>query len=419
MNAMKFTGKALALCFAAGIAAAALCACGDKKTEEPAEQPKAQAGTQTAQPGAQTAQPGTQTALPGTQTALPADLQNVKPATEAEVLEILAFLPDPVATIDGESIPRKMIIDDIVSQGIPLGLLQDIGEERLREAMRGDIEKIVKSRLMLKLAKDAGYVPSAEFVAQEIRDEFSELSKEEQEDFEAMLKEDGTTLEDFIKEKSQDPDTQEIAVLRKYTHTTFLEKAKKEVSDADIRKEYESHIQDLTMPENITVAHILAQLDEDANEAADKAAREKIDAIYEELLKDPSQFDKLAQEKSDCPSGKRDSGKLPSFEKDGTILEGGRMDQTFTDAAYGIEKVGQITKPVKTQFGYHIIKLIEKTPEDVVPFEKVKDRITDFLVAEKAQAELEKAIDEAMKKYAKINDFAPAKPAEPKDTAAN
>ena len=400
MNAMKFSGKALALCFAAGIAAAALSACGDKKTEEPAGQPNAQT--------AQTAQ-----------TTQPAQMQDfdMKPATEAEILEIFAFLPDPLATVDGEAIPRKELIDLYVEKGLPAEIYRRYGEDVLREEMPHEIENLAKTHIMLKLAEKAGFKPSAEFVAQEIKEEFEELPEDDREYFEEMLKENGSSLEDFIKEKSQDADTQKLAALRKYTHSVFLEKAKKEVSDADVRKEYDDHIKDLTRPENVTVAHILVQLDEDADEAADKAAKAKIDAIYDELLKDPSQFGKIAAEKSDCPS-KADEGKLPAFEKDGEILEGGRMDQTFTDAAFAIEKVGQITKPVKTQFGYHIIKLLEKAPEDVVPFEKVKDRITEFLAAEKAQAELDKTLEDAVKASVKFNDFAPAKSAEAKDSAA-
>ena len=116
MNAMKFTGKAIALCFAAGITAAALCACEDKKTDEPA-----------------------QNSAPTVEQAVEADL-DMKPATEAEILEIFAFLPDPVATVDGEPIARKEIIDDIVSQELPVSFLVDtIGEEGLRQAMTKQI----------------------------------------------------------------------------------------------------------------------------------------------------------------------------------------------------------------------------------------------------------------------------------------
>jgi len=392
MNAMKFTGKVLALCFAAGIAAAALSACGDKKTDEPAEQP----GNQT------------QTQVEGMEMS---DL-DMKPATEAEVLKVFAFLPDPVATVDGEPIARKVIIDDIMSQELPLSLLESFGEDRLRQAMEKQIESMVKDKLMLKLAEEAGFKPSAEFVVKEMKEEFDESSEEEQEEIKEYLKERGLTLEEHMKKTSEDPEIQKIAALRKYTHTTFLEKAKKEVTDDDVKKEYEAHVAELTRPEGITVAHILVQLDDDTDEAADKEAKAKIDAIYDELVKDPSQFEKIAVEKSDCPSGKESEGKLPAFDKDGITLDGsGRMEQTFTAAAFTIEKEGQITKPVKSPYGYHIIKLIEKNPEEVVPLEKVKDRIVEHLVEEKAQAELDKTLDAAIKKYAKINDFAPAKPA--------
>ena len=87
------------------------------------------------------------------------------------------------------------------------------------------------------------------------------------------------------------------------------------------------------------------------------------------------------------------------------------MDQTFAAAAFDIEKAGQITKPVKTRFGYHIIKLIEKTPEEVTPLDKVKDKITEYLAAEKAQNDLNKMLDDEIAKNVKINDFAPAKEA--------
>ena len=402
MNVMKFTGKAAAICFAAGIAAAALSACGDKKTEEPAQN-------------------GAEVQNQAQAQAMQMQDLDMKPATEAEITEVLAFLPDPVATVYGEPIARKEIIDELVSQEVPLEIYKSIGEERLRQAMSKQIEDMVKDKIMLKQAEKAGFKPSAEFVAKEMKEEFAELPKEEQEEIEETLKENGLTLEEHMKQTSENPEIQMKAALSKFVHTEYLDKAKKNVSDEDIKKLYEENIEGFKKPEGVTVAHILIQLDEEKEasdaEAADKEAKAKIDAIYDELLKDPASFDKLAQEKSDCPSGKRDNGKLPAFDKEGMLLEGGgAMDQTFASAAFGIEKAGQITKPVKTQFGYHIIKLIEKTPEEVTPIEKVNDKLTEYLAAEKAQADLNKMLDDEIAKNAKINDFAPAKeaPAETK-----
>lgn len=391
MNIMKFTGKAAAICFAAGIAAAALSACGDKKTEEPAAQPGDQAQAQAAEMQ---------------------DL-NMTPATETEITEILAFLPDPVATVYGEPIAKKEIIDDLVSQEVPVEIYKSIGEERLRQAMTRQIENMVKDKIMLKQAEKAGFKPSAEFVAKEMKEEFDELPKEEQEEIEEALKANGLTLEEHMKKTSEDKEVQMAAALSKFVHVEFLDKAKKAITDDEIKKFYDDNAVSFTKPEGVTVAHILIQPDlSKDDEEADKEAKEKIDAIYDELLKDPSQFGKLAQDKSDCPSGKESEGKLPAFDKDGMLLEGsGAMDQTFASAAFGIEKAGQITKPVKTQFGYHIIKLIEKTPEEVTPLDKVKETISKHLAEEKARTDLNKMIDDEMEKSVKINDFAPAKEA--------
>ena len=287
------------------------------------------------------------------------------------------------------------------------------------EAMQKQIGDMLKDRVMRKLAEKAGFKPSAEFVAKEMKEEFEELPADEKKEIEDALKARGLSLEEHMKMTSEDTEIQKAAAMSKFVHTEFLDKAKKDVSDDDVKKFYEEHIEDVTKPAGVTVAHILIQPDEDAEDKdkADADAKVKIDAIYEELVKDPAQFDKLAQEKSDCPSGKRDNGKLPAFDKDGMMLDGsGAMDQTFATAAFGIEKEGQITKPVKTQFGYHIIKLIEKTPEEVTPIEKVNDKLTEYLAAEKAQADLNKMLDDEIAKNAKINDFAPAKeaPAETK-----
>ena len=447
MNAMNFTGKTLALCVAAGIAAAAFGACGNK-ADNTANSKQTEAGKKDASEQTQTtvaAAEGQKTAgkdlsdgKAGTSAANEtavfvsetADVDTAEgavtmeedfsfePATEAEVLELLYFLPDPLAKVNGEPLPRSLIIDGIVEQEIPIQILQSLGEEKLRDALSKEVANFVKDKVMLILAEEAGFKPSAEFLEKEIRAEFDELPEEEQTDLKESIKaHEGKTIEEFIKEKAQDTEMQEIVALRKYTHTTFLEKAKKEISDEAIKKEYEDHIAELTMPEGVTVAHILIQPDdnEEDSEKADKEAKAKIDAIYEELLKDPEQFGKLAEEKSDCPSGKRDQGALPAFDKDGMMLDGsGAMDQTFTDAAFTIEEDGAFTKPVKTRFGYHIIKRISKSPSEVIPLEKVRDVITEHLAVEKAKADLDKTIEEATKKYAEIMEFVPPKADEAK-----
>lgn len=88
----------------------------------------------------------------------------------------------------------------------------------------------------------------------------------------------------------------------------------------------------------VRASHILVKTEEEANDLLSK-------------LNDGADFGELAQEYSLCPS-KRDGGDLRFFGK-------GMMVKPFEDAAFSLE-IGQISKPVQTQFGWHLIKLTDK-----------------------------------------------------------
>ena len=92
------------------------------------------------------------------------------------------------------------------------------------------------------------------------------------------------------------------------------------------------------MANEVRASHILVKTETEANKLLDKVNSGK-------------DFGQLAQKHSDCPSG-RSGGDLGFFTK-------GKMVKEFETAAFGMEK-GQVSKPVKTQFGYHLIKVTEK-----------------------------------------------------------
>lgn len=113
-------------------------------------------------------------------------------------------------------------------------------------------------------------------------------------------------------------------------------------------------------------AHIMVRIKPDANEEEMKQAETKINEIYTELMADPSKFGDLAMKYSDDKGSARRGGELQTF---GT----GRMVPEFEDAAFGIAKDGDIAKPIKTQFGWHIIKRMEQIT--LKSFEEEKKRI--------------------------------------------
>lgn len=113
----------------------------------------------------------------------------------------------------------------------------------------------------------------------------------------------------------------------------------------------------------VTVAHIMV-----SNKQKDTTLniKERIDDVYKKVLKGES-FDALAKQFSDDKSSARVGGKLRPFKS------GNLSSIEFENAAFGLENVGDITKPIKSDFGWHIIKLLKKEP--VLPYEEMKSTL--------------------------------------------
>ena len=100
---------------------------------------------------------------------------------------------------------------------------------------------------------------------------------------------------------------------------------------------------------------------------------DKCQEILEEIIAGKV-FEEAAQQYSTCPSGQK-GGDLGEFGK-------GQMVKEFEEAAFAAE-IGQVVGPVKTQFGYHLIKVEAKNEATVTPFEEVKEQIRRNLMQQK------------------------------------
>lgn len=115
----------------------------------------------------------------------------------------------------------------------------------------------------------------------------------------------------------------------------------------------------------ITVAHIMVKLPENASDEQIKQAQEKANTIYEKAT-GGSNWDELVKEYSDDKTTRLKGGELPPFST-------GRMVETFESAAFGLKKDGDISKPVQTEYGFHIIKRLSKKPQPT--FDEVKTEL--------------------------------------------
>jgi peptidyl-prolyl cis-trans isomerase C len=136
------------------------------------------------------------------------------------------------------------------------------------------------------------------------------------------------------------------------------------VSDAALHDLYQQVTKEMAGEQEIHARHILVANEDDAK------------AVFEQLRKG-ADFAALAKEKSKDPSSS-EGGDLGYFTRD-------RMVPEFADAAFRLQ-VGQISDPVKTEFGWHIIKLEDKRTRPIPEFDKVKDQLEN-MVARKALSE--------------------------------
>ncbi len=138
-----------------------------------------------------------------------------------------------------------------------------------------------------------------------------------------------------------------------------------QVSEADLTRLYEEKKATLGTPERRKISHILLA-PTDSSEAAQKTAQEKAAGIRERIL-NGEDFAKIAREVSNDTVSGKSGGDLGFLNKDA-------QEEPFTKAAEGLNS-GDISEPVKTSFGYHLIKLTELIPAKQKSFEEVKEEL--------------------------------------------
>ena len=166
--------------------------------------------------------------------------------------------------------------------------------------------------------------------------------------------------------------------------------AKAAVTDAALRKVYDDAIKQIGEDKEVQARHILVETEDDAKTILAS-------------LNTGGNFDAIAKEKSKDPGSKDSGGDLGYFSKDQMVPE-------FSEAAFKLDK-GQVSDPVKTQFGWHIIKVEDTRSKPAPAYDQVKDQVEAFVVR-KAQAELVQKL-RTEGKIERLDKKPDAKPAEP------
>jgi peptidyl-prolyl cis-trans isomerase D len=152
--------------------------------------------------------------------------------------------------------------------------------------------------------------------------------------------------------------------------------AKVEVSKEDVRKYYDEHQNDFATPEERHAAHILISVKAGASQAEQDAAKARAEQLLQQARQNPAGFAELAKKNSHDTGSATQGGDLGFFGH-------GMMAKPFDDAAFAL-KVGEISGLVKSDFGFHIIKLVAVKPSRVLPFDGAREGIVNKMRQQKA-----------------------------------
>jgi peptidyl-prolyl cis-trans isomerase D len=152
-------------------------------------------------------------------------------------------------------------------------------------------------------------------------------------------------------------------------------RAQVKISDGEIRDYYETHPEEFKTPKTVEARHILIKVDPDAGPEKVAEAKKRIEDILK-LAREGKDFAQLARQYSEGPS-KDKGGYLGAFTKDSMV-------KPFAEKAFAM-KAGEISDPVRTRFGWHIIKVEKVNPATTRSLDEARGEIRKKLIDEQAK----------------------------------
>jgi peptidyl-prolyl cis-trans isomerase C len=287
-------------------------------------------------------------------------------------------LADPVAVVEGSEI-KKADLDQafasvLASQGMPADQAGKIPEAQRMQFYRILLDDMIADRLIAK--RSIEHQVTEEALAGELERIQKNFSSEEE--MKKQIEASGQSL-DKLKENVR---TQ----LRQREWLDAQVKGKDTVAEAEAEEFYKTNPEKFKRPEQVRASHILVTVAADAK-PENVTEKEKAAQAILERVKKGEDFATLASELSEDPSAKQNKGDLDFFSRD-------QMVQEFSDAAFSMKKDDVSAAPVRSQFGYHIIKVTDRRESETIPLDKAKPQVLAFLQRQKKQKAVENFVKE-------------------------
>jgi len=299
-----------------------------------------------------------------------------------------ALFPAVVARVNGKAILGRDLEQRVLSELAPIGnpKWESLREDYRQELVDESLAALIGNELIYQKATEAG----TEVTLAEVQAEFDRFAKGFSSDGEMnlALANRGLDRVSFTRE------LRKSLLVAKYIDENITKKVA--VTPAEVSKYYNENTEEFRHPDMIRTSHILIPVPQSATAEQERSARERAGTILARLKKGED-FAKLARE----------------YSTDATASQGGDVGYTprgqlvaeYENAAFKMEP-GQISDLIRTQFGFHIIKLTEKKNAGLASLTEVQKELAEFLKNQKSESELGKLVEQ-MRGQAEIVAYIP------------
>lgn len=303
-----------------------------------------------------------------------------KGSPDVKTAEKSEKVPDVVATINGVKISGVEFSKGLQSYKKRLAMMgQQVPPEHTKEINKTIIDDLVSRELLIQNCNKTGIKVSDDELNKEMASIKARFQNEEQ--FNQVIKSQNLTMDDV---KS---DVRKALAIKKLMKNDIEDKVS--VDEKAVNEYYKNNSTKFVEGESVKASHILLMVDKNATKDAKETAKKKIDGLLIRARKGED-FAKLAKENSDDKGSGQNGGDLGFFSK-------GMMVPNFEKAAFSLKK-DEVSDVVETEFGYHVIKLIDKKPERTIPLSEVHDKLKNYLKSMEVNKKLSEYLADLRKK---------------------
>lgn len=289
-------------------------------------------------------------------------------AAQSQILERI------VAKVNGHIITKSQLdaeVQSVLEQLGPAPTFEE-GQRRLLEIRPEVLERLIDNMLVLQMAKERGLQVPPQYFAEWRANVMEEMNLESEEELARQMELQGMSMEQFRGKWEEGLLIQEVRRIEVDNKIS--------VSEPEIGKYYQEHATEYTEPAKARIREIVVRFGaDDENQAA-----EEMDRLHQDILQG-ADFAEAARQKSDSSS--RDAGGDLGF------FEEGELAEELNAAAFSLSP-GEVSDVLRLGSAFYLIKVEEKTEQQILPIDDVRKTIADAIFEQKMQEQSEKYMTE-------------------------